>query len=118
MSEVGVFSFLLSAEKEEFLDFPPVRAKSTRNSHAVLTRSLGQLVFCADMRRRAHGTSTDKESLKVTLTSRGGRRGRVVGVSCSYQQLTGLHDHLIIVFLVLQAVHRAPQPTSEKLVPT
>ena len=56
-----------------------VRAKGTRDSHGVPTISLGQLVFCADTWRRTCGTSVDKESLAVRLTSRGGRRGQAVG---------------------------------------
>ena len=60
MSEVGVFSFLLLAKKE-FMDFPAVRAKSTRSSHATLTRSLGQLVFCVDNGRCTWRTLVDKK---------------------------------------------------------
>ena len=63
MSEMGVFSFLLLAKKEEFIDFPAVRANSIRNSHATLTRSLGQLVFCVDNGRGTWGTLTDKERI-------------------------------------------------------
>lgn len=63
MSEVVVFSFLLLAKKEEFMDFPAMRAKSTRSSHATLTRSLGQLVFCVDNGRCTWGTLVDKERI-------------------------------------------------------
>ena len=62
MSEVGVFSFLLLAKKE-FMDFPVARAESTRSSHATLTRSLGQLVFCVDNGRCTWGTLVDKKRI-------------------------------------------------------
>ena len=56
-----------------------------RDSHRVLTRVEPHC-----------GTSVGKESPKVRLPSRVGRRGRAVGVSCSCQQLTGLPSNGLV----------------------
>lgn len=70
------------------MDFPVVRAKSTWSSHATLTRSLGQLVFCVDTGRCTCGTLVDKEK----GSSQTGRRGQTVDVFCSCQKLTVFLD--------------------------
>ena len=71
-----------------------MRAKSSRNSHRVLTRPLGQLVFCAAT-RRARGTLVNKESPKFHLTSRGGGDVRqwVFPVLTSSSQGSSAHQH-------------------------
>ena len=53
-----------------------VRAKSTWDSQQDTHHIAGQLEFCAGTGRRALGTSVDKESPKIHLTSSGG--GEVV----------------------------------------
>ena len=101
LSESRVFSFLLSTKKKEFQPSHHVSAKSTMESHGVLTRSLRHLVFCANTRRRTCGTSVDSHPRFACQAEGPGRqwvflvwpaahRSSTCWGSWSYKGLTGL----------------------------
>lgn len=51
LAEASVFSFFLSAKKEKFLDFLPVKSLEQEGFPRALTGSPGQLECCADTSR-------------------------------------------------------------------
>lgn len=63
--------------------------------HKGFIRSLRQFIFCADNRRRAHGTLINKGSSRFTSKAEGGREvGQwVIPVLASSSQVSGLVHH-------------------------